>query len=292
MDHQYPTDMPVAMRLRMYYQNLHKSERIVADYLMGESRDDVLELSIVELAAKMNVSEATVVRVCKRIGLSGYTELRLRIAQEKGGAASSTQNEMDIPIAKEDTIDELPRKIINNAMNGLRDTLTVLDVDMLKKAVRTVLRARQVVLVGVANSAIVCEDLCCKLMKLGILCQTYTDSHLQFIAGLNLTPEDVVIAVSHSGLTVETVDIARLARRQGATVICLSNHLGSPLVEASDIHLLTGGHETNFNSETMVSRLSQLAIVDMLYVGIILQNYDDYYQHLLDINAALKEKSY
>ena len=103
---------------------------------------------------------------------------------------------------------------------------------------------------------------------------------------------DVAIGISHSGQTKDVVNAVRLAGEKGAETICISNYTHSPLTEVSNIHLLTGGHEASFMSETMVSRISQLAIIDMLYVGIILSDYDAYSAGLSYVNEQVRDKAY
>lgn len=285
-----PKDSPIRIRLRMQYKSMHKAEQAVADYILQHPAEDIAEMSITDMAACMNVSESTLMRVCKRIGMTGFSQFKLRLAQECGIRQNSSATLSGVPIVSTDSASSIPEKVINNAISGLIDTKCTLDSAMLVKAIQAILSARRIALFGMANSAVVCDDLECKLLRIGIVCHSYSDAHMQMTVASHLTKEDVVIAVSHSGHTLEVLDAVRLARKSGTTIIIISNYMATPLISLSDIQLLTGGHETSFNSETMVSRLSQLAIVDMLYVGLILSDYDRYTKMLEDTNDVLKNK--
>ncbi len=277
--------------IQLHFNEFNGGERRVAEYLLGISGD--INQSITSLAMDIGASEATIIRLCKKLGLSGFSELKLRLAKESGASDHAMHREfIDVPIQSDDTIESLPGKIIAGAITGLRDMGNALRTDMLQAAIKALIDARRIVLFGVANSAVVCRDLQCKLLRLGFSCETYDDSHQQLSAAYSLKKGDVAVAVSHSGLTIDTIDAAQIARQHEATVICISNCLDTPLISISDIKLLTGGHEVTFNSETMASRISQLAIIDMLYIGIILTDYDKYTGQLAAINRALKEKAY
>ena len=285
--------VPVGTMLRMRYHEFHESEKKVADFVMGPRCHELLTAPVVTAAALMGVSEATVIRFCKKIGLSGYSQLKLIIAREAGAHEVSGQEEMpDHMIDRKSRVEDLPQKMIFNAINGLKDTLAVVDVEMLKKAVSAITSARRIALFGVANSAVVCEDIHCKLMRLGFVCDVYSDAHQQLTAAVHMKPGDVAIGISHSGQTKDVVNAVRLAGEKGAETICISNYTHSPLTEVSNIHLLTGGHEASFMSETMVSHISQLAIIDMLYVGIILSDYDAYSAGLSYVNEQVRDKAY
>lgn len=286
-------DTSISARIRLNYNEFRDSMLKVADYFLHESGHTFSNLSIISLADEIGVSEATIIRFCKKLGFSGYSEFKLRLASELGSASPSpTYNPSDVPISPDDSIARVPDKIVAGTISGLHDMLQTLQPDMLEKAVHALAHARQVALFGVSNSAVVCRDLQCKLIRLGIICQAYDDSHQQIAAAMALSPEDAVVVVSHSGLTVDTVEAARCAKKSGATVICISNCLNTPLVDTSDIKLLTGGHEVTFTSETTASRISQLAIIDMLYVGVILTDYEKYTAKLSLINHAMDKKAY
>jgi len=131
-----------------------------------------------------------------------------------------------------------------------------------------------------------------KFMRIGLLCHVYEDAHMQLMASANLSEKDVVIGISHSGMTRDTIDAMAAARARGVFTICITNYGASPITAVSDICLLTASGETSFDSETMASRIAQLTIIDMLYIGLILQDYHGYREKIDRANAALRDKSY
>lgn len=279
-------------RIQMNRHTLLESENKVAEYIMGPHQNEIITQPVAKAAECIGVSVASIIRFCKKLGLTGYAELKLQMAKEAGHFEAIGRQNTDSIIDRNMPLEDLPREIIQSTINGLRDTASIISTEMLVKAIEAIRNARQVLLVGVSNSAVVCKDLHCKLMRLGIVCHVSADSHEMLTQANFLSPADTVIGISHSGLTKDVVDCLRLANQKGTTTICISNYLHTPLTEAAKIHLLTGGHETSFSSETMVSRISQLAIVDMLYSGLILSDYDRYTGGIEEMNTILADKAY
>lgn len=83
-----------------------------------------------------------------------------------------------------------------------------------------------------------------------------------------------------------------IAREAGAKTLAITNYKGRNISQHADVTLYTGDVETMFYSETMASRISQLAIVDMLYMGVLLSDYDLYTKRLDKVNLLVKEKNY
>ena len=75
-----------------------------------------------------------------------------------------------------------------------------------------------------------------------------------------------MIAISSTGTTPDVVDAQRAARKVGAATICLTACVDSPLAGASDICLAAVGE--HFLGSNTYSRLSQIAVVDVLYAGL------------------------
>ena len=72
----------ILLKIKDLYGNMGHSERKIADWIMVNFQE-IIGLSINELATKCGCGEATIVRFSRRLGLSGYQELKLKIAFNK-----------------------------------------------------------------------------------------------------------------------------------------------------------------------------------------------------------------
>ncbi len=144
------------LRIKGSYHSLRESEKRVADYVLLGA-DDVLSKTLLEISAEIGVSEASIMRFCKQLGYSGYSELKLLLAKEAGERRSDGAKELDISIKKEDKYEDIPGKVIANTTKALYDTLKIFDYSQYIKAIKAILDSKRVVLFGVGNSAKHCS---------------------------------------------------------------------------------------------------------------------------------------
>lgn len=254
----------ITVRLRAHLEHLRGAQRRVAEAILADPEGSA-NSSISALAAAADTSQATVVRLCRTIGLGGYPELRLALAAE-GGRRDPGEPVGDI--AEGTDLASVVRTITQLDAQAVRDTADLLDVDALERAIDALEAARRIDVYGVGASAIVGADLVQKLTRIGQMAVGYGDAHLGLTSAALLGPEDLAIAISHSGRTRDTLDMLLTAKQRGAATVAVTNNPGSPLARAADHLLLTSARETLFRSGATASRLAQLVVVDCLFVGL------------------------
>jgi len=259
----------VAARLIVLRENLPPVARRIADFIL-KNREDVIHMSITEVAEKADVSEGSIVALCQQLGVKGFQGLKIDLAQGLVEPIKFIHEDLK----RNDDIGTVVEKVFQSDMQALTDTLAVLDTKALARAVEAILAATWVEIYGIGSSAPVANDAYHRMIRLGLNCKVVTDSHAQAVSASQLTPKATVLTISHSGSTIETVAATRLAKEAGATTICITNFGKSPIQAHSDIILYTAARETRFRTEAMTSRIAELAIVDALNAGIALANYE------------------
>lgn len=269
---------------------MSKGERKIADYVLSHN-DSLALLSVSELAKKTGTSSASVTRFCNRLSFNGYREFRLHLARESGSVHNdSAQLFEDVHIRATDDLESIPGKLIQGTIQALEKTLAVFDQEEFKRAVYAIQNSRRIDIYGVSNSATIglaAED---RFIRIGKRCQLFSDVHQQIMAASALGADDVAIGISHSGRTRETVEALKKAKENGATTICIVNFPLSPITQFADIKLLTTSFQTYFESDSIVSRISQLALIDIIFMGVVLQEYDQYEGMISNIETALENK--
>ena len=259
----------VAARLIVLRENLPPVARRIADFIL-KNREDVIHMSITEVAEKADVSEGSIVALCQQLGVKGFQGLKIDLAQGLVEPIKFIHEDLK----RNDDIGAVVEKVFQSDIQALTDTLAVLDTKALARAVEAILAATWVEIYGIGSSAPVANDAYHRMIRLGLNCKVVTDSHAQAVSASQLTPKATVLTISHSGSTIETVAATRLAKEAGATTICITNFGKSPIQAHSDIILYTAARETRFRTEAMTSRIAELAIVDALNAGIALANYE------------------
>ncbi len=255
------------MKIESLHDTFGKAERKVADYIC-EHPDEVIYFSVAELAKASGVSDATVVRACHTMGLDGYQDLKVTLAGDIVTPLQSVHEE----IKPDDSSSVIVDKVFQGILHTLTFTHDTLKVSVLETASELIYNARNIAIFGVGNSHSITIDFQHKLLRLGLHATAYSDSHLQILASTFLTEEDVVIAISHSGSSIDIVDAVTVARKNGAKIIALTNLGSSPLSKLADVHLTTASKETKYRIVALNSRISQIAILDSIYTLIAVRH--------------------
>ena len=110
------------------------------------------------------------------------------------------------------------------------------------------------------------------------------------MSAATLTEEDVVVAISHSGVSSATIEVAAIAKEAGAKIITITNYSRCPLLKYSDVPLFTSSPETAFKTEALASRIAELAIIDSLFIGAVFKRYDEALSNMEKTRKALDSK--
>ncbi|WP_029135571.1 MurR/RpiR family transcriptional regulator [Nakamurella lactea] len=260
-----PNGAPLLIRLRGLRPTLSPAEDRVAEQVLADARA-AAGLTITELAAAASTSETTVLRFCRRLGLTGYPALRLALAEES--AQQRMRSAPTTDISGDDTIDDIIAKVSFADASAVEDTAQQLDRGSLTRAAEAVAAAGRVEIFGIAASYTVGSDLQQKLHRIGVFTSCTADPHIALTGAALLRAGDVSIAISHSGTTAETVEVIEQAAACGATTIAITNFPMSRLAARADITLTTAARETPLRSGATASRIAALTVVDCLYIAV------------------------
>jgi len=206
------------VRLRGIRPSLSPAEDRVAEKVLADPRA-AAALTISELASAASTSETTVLRFCRRLGLPGYPQLRLRLAEESAQPRTSTAQDTDI--SAKDTIADIIAKVAFVDASAVEETAQQLDHESLAETARAIAAARRVDIYGIGASAIVGTDLQQKLHRIGVVAFAWNDPHIALTSATLLDRGDVAIAIDRTltgmqGMYVDVETAGELTR--GMTV--------------------------------------------------------------------------
>ena len=245
-------------------QDLSRAERQVARWVSRHPRQ-ASRATLAEVARECGTSEPTVVRFCRRIGLRGFRDFTIRLAEDLSRPVSNVHNN----VSTEDTASDAITKVMDASIRSLIDMRSTLSSYHVEEALAAMRNARQIAFAGLGASGHVAADACQKFFRLGIPCTSLTNTPdiLQF-AGVSDAP-DVLIIISHGGRWPELARAAELASKRGVTVIALTDR-ESRLASIATILFPCEGIEDSSVYTPMSSRLAHLALLDSLQVALAL----------------------
>lgn len=253
-----------------------KQERLIIDFIRNNSIKEMIMLSITELSEKVNVGDATMLRFCRKLGLKGYSEFRFLLSQSVNDTETETGNEA--------------ARILDNMILALKSTYDLLDYEQIVKAANLVLQAKNIYAFGSGNSGLAAQEFRNKVLRFGLNVINYSDSHFQLISTSIMNEKDVLILFSVSGQTKDMVSLAKMTARQGVNLIVVTNYLKSPLAKFATALLYVVGKSAPLNSGSLVSKVSQLYVVDVLSKEILQQMGNNAEENLRRTAVAVMEK--
>ncbi len=283
-----PVNVPGCfVRIQGTYSSLRTAEQRVADFILKHA-EELIYLTVTELAERTQTSESTVVRLCQKIGYKGYQEFKIMLARDLVGPTETVYEQIE----PTDALPSLKAKVFQANAQALKDTIEVLSDEELGKAVEAIARARKVEIYGIGGSAPLALDAYHKFMKLGICAVWLNDSDLMAMSSSLLLPGDVALGISHTGASRDVCDAMENAQNAGATTICITHRATSPITKVSNVKLFTAAKETAFGSDATSSRIAQLTIIDTLFASIANQDYDHALQRIQKTREASAGKRY
>lgn len=254
--------MPSALtKTRSLCSSLPPAEKQVAEYVLGH-HEKVPFLSVSELARASRVSVASVSRLAKKAGYGSFQKYKIEIAQQ----TSADVDDIYQGIKPGDSDADVIKKVFRGNIESLKDTQQLLAGPDLIKAAELINRAERLVFLGIGSSGNIARDAALRFSHLGFRADAYIDTYEMVVQVVQAKAKAVVLGFSHSGRSRSTVEGLRIARENGATSIGFSNYPRSPLNKVSDVLFCTAFPETAVRTAALSSRLSQMCLVDALYV--------------------------
>ena len=265
--------MSSLLRIRAERDRMSAIERRIADFLLDNAHL-LRDYSSQQLADALGISQSSVVKFSQKLGYAGYQQLKLAVNKAKALEWHTPGGVIHGTIDASDSYVTILQKLIGSKLLSMRETLAANNEQTIDLALTSLVNARKIQLAGVGASSLVAKDFSYKLLKLGRVALIDSDSHIQISNASALNEKDVLLALSHSGRSVETLRIAEVAKQRGATVISMTGLQPNPLIELADIHLFTVADEERVRSSAITSRDAQLMLMDMMFILMVRQQAD------------------
>jgi DNA-binding MurR/RpiR family transcriptional regulator len=239
-------------RLEDYFPSLTKSEQRIASYLLA-NYDEATFLPAAELAQRLDVSEATVVRFARSIGYDGFPELRRAlqgIFRIKVTPATRLQHKL---AELGSSPGHVLTKMVDMEVQYLTETLHSVQPADFDRAVEIILSAKRLFVFGTGPSRILADLVLIRLRRFGIPVITMTESGRDILEELQLMqPQDVVLATGFHRITGELAAVMDYARSLGCRIVFITDTLGPHFKNKADVILSAlRGPVSTFHSLTV-----------------------------------------
>lgn len=271
--------MSVLLKLREYKQ-LPNSENEVRVYILKNS-NEVIKMSIQELASKSFTSPPTIMRLCKRLGLKGFSDLKIEIASELKTFETMNINILDnATFKKTDTVKDIVNKITDITFKSIEETSLLADEKVLYEVAKGIMKADVIDFYGVGASNNIAFDAAFKFMRIGKIVGCLSLIDRQKIQAINSNKNHFAVLISYSGETKEILEIAYILQNNNVPSVSITSRTENKLMNKTLYNLFVTSKESNLRNGAIASRTSTLYMVDLLYTTCISLDFDNSFKML------------
>lgn len=270
----------VLILLQEYSMSASPAEEGLIRHILN-SPETAANSTIKQLSRETYTSQSTIVRLCVKIGFSGYREFRRALSGEVEVIKRAVRDDVS-EISQSDSLEEMAGKVTAMNIKSLEDTMRLMDYETLSACVSLIDRAKTVGLFGVGAGLVVARDAYMKFLRINKPCIFNDDWHNQRLQAQNLGKQDLAVLITYSGRTREVVECARILKKNECPIIAITQNDASPAAQMSTYNLYIPSNEQLLRSGAMASRMAQMNVIDILYTAYAYRRYDSFKQRLAE----------
>lgn len=257
-----------------------ESEKEIARYILNHG-DDVLSMSVKELAKNTYTSPATIVRLCKKIGLEGYNDFKIKYSAElQYDLHHSNRIDVNFPFEKKDTHPMICHKLASLSEEVIADTIKLIDFEQLEKIVDLLYQSHDIDIYGSGNSLLAAMSFQHKMMRIARNVNLKALHGEQVFLSYNSDKKRIAVIISYSGETHDLIQIAQILKEKKTPIIILTSIGDNHLSHYADYILNIGSREKIFTKiAPFASQISMEYLLNVIFSCIFQKDYDQNIQN-------------
>lgn len=251
------------------------SERALADYILN-NREKVLDYSIQSLSQNTFTSTSTIVRFCRKIGLKGYKDFKIKWSAELQKEYNAITNvNPDFPFTEDDSYKEIQKKILELFTESLQKTHSINSNERMEDAVDLLLSARRIGIFAYGDTYLPALNFQNKMMKIDMPIQLSVLPGENRHLAANFGQNDCAIILSYSGESKNNYFITNILKKNHTCIIVVSANPDSHIASLADLVLPVAKSESkSVKLSTFSSQIAIDYILNTLYGCIFVANYE------------------
>lgn len=260
-------NISVSQNIKLNINRFNKTDKKIAKYILDYPQE-IVNSTISQISDILKLSNATIFRFCKKISFKGFQDLKICLAKELGKDSNNYINQDFEEIGSQK---EILKKVFSSCINSISETLDAINTQKIEESIDLILKSKKIIFMGSGGSGIVAQDAHHKFLRTGLNVNSHTEYHLQLMAVSQLSQEDLLIVISHTGSNLNMLEVLKIAKKIGVKTISITSYIKSPISDIVDISLNVISEETKHQFEAFSSRIVQLCLIDALYLSVILK---------------------
>lgn len=264
------------------------SEKLIADYILKHPLE-IADLTASELGELSFTSKATVLRLCKKLGVAGYPELQRKIELELNEKSRLMALLKEEPVHKDSTLKDIVTIIPSLYDSAVTNTRMMLDENAMRRIVNRLRMMNKIDIYGVGITHTCAMAAMFKFLSIGIECTAQTGINEHYIMANRHDKKRADVVVSFTGANPTMIRTAKYLRDAGTYVVGIGGAESSELKNVCHEYIGIYSKELILSMEVLTPYISITYVFDLLFAALLVSDYDNNLTYALDV-IERKEK--
>lgn len=269
-------------------KNFTESENVVAKYIFDNYKK-ISKMTVEIISKETFTSIACVTRMCKKLGLKGFNEFKLKLIEEIANLEKEGFSFSNVDIDKNIDTKKIIDKLNALSIASLKETKLLQNVEIIETISKLIKKKLVIDFYGMGASYIVCIDAQYKFLRVGKVTTAFEATDRQYVQACNSDNNHLAILISYSGQTKEIIKIAEVLAKKGIETVSITKYVDNKVANLCKYNLYVTSRESLKRSAAIYSRISMLNMIDVLYLKYSNDNYEDVSKKVVE-NSIEKEK--
>lgn len=270
--------------------NFSNNEQIIADYILKHPYE-ILDMNTKQLCQKCYVSSGTIYRLCEKLDLSGFSELKVKISNSIHDYQRDDENfDFDFPVKESQTHYEIIQKLKEDYEKTLVSTVDIFQLEQLKYVVNAMKRAKYIDVYTSAGNIYFAENFKFQMKEIGVEVNVPFEEYQQrlYAASSDNTHLAIVISFGGRGILIET--ILKILNETKTPILLISSYEYQIKNAEIAYRLYISSYENHYKKISSFStRLSILYILDVLYTCYFELDYQGNFEKKMNYYRTIKQ---
>ncbi|MDD5985749.1 MAG: MurR/RpiR family transcriptional regulator [Turicibacter sp.] len=253
---------------------LTSTEQGIVNYILTNP-EELEKISSRQLAELTYTSPATVVRICQKLGFSGYSEFKIKYLQEVNQTPMMDQINRTNPITSEDSLHRIVNKVAALEITAIEQTKKGIDLDQLNRVSELLNQATCIDFYAFDNNLHLAKNACSHFLYAGKQAVIHDSSNAQFMQAFASVQGHVAIIISRTGENPMLYRIANVLRERKIPLLVLTESRHSSLAKISTEHLYLYNVHRFTDMGTILFQTSVQYLFDLLFAILFSRNFEN-----------------
>lgn len=253
---------------------LTSTEQGIVNYILTNP-EELEKISSRQLAELTYTSPATVVRICQKLGFSGYSEFKIKYLQEVNQTPRMDQINRTNPITSEDSLHRIVNKVAALEITAIEQTKKGIDLDQLNRVSELLNQATCIDFYAFDNNLHLAKNACSHFLYAGKQAVIHDSSNAQFMQAFASVEGHVAIIISRTGENQMLYRIATILCEKKIPLLVLTESRHSSLAKISTEHLYLYNVHRFTDMGTILFQTSVQYLFDLLFAILFSRNFEN-----------------